>query len=53
MGAHAKVKAMLREESDTYVIEHVSRQDGGRYFCKVTNELGSAEVYTDVVVLST
>ena len=49
-GTHAPLKVMLGD-SDTYVMESVKREDEGRYFCKVTNDLGSEEIYTDVVVV--
>ena len=46
-----KLKVKLGEESDTYTIKNVQKDDEGRYFCKVTNLLGAKEAHADVTML--
>ena len=41
---------MLREESDTLVLEEPTKEDSGRYFCKIVNSLGYKETQTDIEV---
>lgn len=48
----ARAKVKVGENSPDYVIEAVSADDEGRYFCKVINSLGHKEVYVDVQMLS-
>ena len=48
----ANLKVKLPEDTDTLYIKSVSEDDEGKYFCKVTNELGSKEGSADIRVLS-
>jgi hypothetical protein len=46
-----RVKLRLAEGTDNYVIHHVSKDDEGRYFCRVTNSFGTKEAFVDLRML--
>jgi len=49
-----KVKVRLSTdgmEQGSYVIESVNSSDEGRYFCRASNSLGTAEAFVDVHML--
>ena len=54
MSEMLKVKVRLptdRMVQGSYIIESVDRSDEGRYFCRATNSLGTAEAFVDVHML--
>ena len=50
-GGVVKLKVKLAEDVDTYTIDDVQKDDEGRYFCKITNLLGTKEAHADVKML--
>ena len=51
MSEMVRVKVRLAEKTDTYVISGVTSEDEGRYFCRVSNTIGTKEVSVDVKML--
>ena len=47
-----KVKVRLAQGNTSYVIRDVKEDDEGRYFCRVTNSVGSREALVEVKMLS-
>ncbi|ELU13463.1 hypothetical protein CAPTEDRAFT_228638 [Capitella teleta] len=47
----ARAKVRVGKDSPDYEIDRVEADDEGRYFCRVSNELGFKEVYVDVQML--
>jgi len=56
MSSLLKVKVRLPTErmvQGNYIIESVDTSDEGKYFCRATNSLGTAEASVDVHMLRT
>ena len=42
----------MPETTDTLTLKSVDKEDAGRYYCKIRNEVAIEEVHTDVFVSS-
>lgn len=51
MSEMIRVKVRLAEGTPSYVIRNVGANDEGRYFCRVSNYLGTREAYVDIKML--
>ena len=53
MSQMVSMRASLDSTTDTLRLESVTRENAGKYTCKLSNRLGKAESQTDLQVLGT